>query len=201
MDTTFTEIYEKSIWGDNYNREYLGSSGCGSTIEYNIVEYAPFLQNFIISNGVKTVVDLGCGDFKCGKLIYDCLDITYVGYDTYRKLVDFNSKTFPKPKYSFNHLDFCNEVDAVQPADLCILKDVLQHWPLQNIYNFLDFLVESKKFKYILICNCYMYAEDNSDIEIGSFRNLSATKYPLKKYNCKILFTYKTKEVSLIECC
>jgi len=71
--------------GNNNNTEYSGSSGDGSDIDYNKYNYVPMLKKFIISNNIKTVVDLGCGDFRCGKLIYDNLDILYHGYDAYKK--------------------------------------------------------------------------------------------------------------------
>jgi len=79
------------------------------------------------------------------------------------------------------------------------LKDVIQHWSLDYIYNFLDYLVEYKKFKYILICNCCNQTQDNADIHIGGWRQLSCDYFPLKKYNPIKLFNYHSKEVSIIE--
>jgi DNA repair protein RadD len=35
-------------------------------------------------------------------------------------------------------------------GDLCILKDVLQHWSTENIVTLLDYLVSNKKFKYLV---------------------------------------------------
>ena len=106
MEEIFTNIYENKIWGGNYISEYNGTSGCGSEISYNKDTYVPFLKKFIISNNIKNIVDLGCGDFKCGKLIYDDLDIKYTGYDTYKKIIDYNLKQYSLPKYFFEHLDF-----------------------------------------------------------------------------------------------
>jgi hypothetical protein len=198
MEDIFTEIYEKSIWGNNNNLEYSGSSGSGSDIYYNKDSYVPFLKKFITDNNIKKIVDLGCGDFKCGKLIYDDLDIHYTGYDTYKKIIEYNSKQFSKIKYSFIHLDFYNNKETIINGDMCILKDVLQHWSLDSIYNFLDYLIDSKKFKYILICNCCNQKQDDTDIENGSGRPLSCKYFPLKKYNPIKLYNYNTKEVSII---
>jgi len=83
---------------------------------------------------------------------------------------------------------------------LCIIKDVLQHWPLEYIYTFLDYLVESKKFKYIFIVNCCNQQYDNSKITLGDFRGLSCDFLPLKKYSPAKLYNYFTKEVSIISC-
>jgi hypothetical protein len=204
MEQVFTNVYENKVWGNNNNAEYNGSSGNGSDIDYNKNTYIPFLKKFITDNKIKNIVDLGCGDFRCGKLIYNDLDITYTGYDTYKKLIDFNSNrrrisNNRSPKFSFIHLDFCNNKENIINGELCILKDVIQHWSLDNIYNFLDYLIENKKFKYILICNCCNQTQDDTNIKNGDFRPLSCDFLPLKKYNFTKLYNYCTKEISVIK--
>ena len=77
MEEIFTNVYENKSWGDDNDNLYNGSSGNGSEIYYNINSYIPFLKNFIIDHNVTKIVDLGCGNFKCGTLIYDNLDILY----------------------------------------------------------------------------------------------------------------------------
>lgn len=198
MEEVFTKIYEKNEWGDNNNTEYAGSSGGGSSIEFNKYTYIPFLKVFICENNLKDIVDLGCGDFRCGELIYGDLDVVYTGYDTYKKIIDYNSNLYKSPKYSFTHLDFCKNKHIIKNGDLCILKDVIQHWCIDDIYHFLDYLVAQKKFKYILICNCGYQTKDNTNIKNGDFRPLSSDFLPLKKYKPVKLFTYNTKEVSVI---
>ncbi len=199
MESVFTHIYEQKIWGNNCIDEYNGSSGDGSNVDYNKQTYIPFLKWFIKHKNIKTVIDLGCGDFRCGSLIYDDLDVLYTGYDAYKKMINYNSSKHASPKYTFMHLDFCNNKENIINGDLCILKDVIQHWSLQYIYNFLDYLISNKKFKYILICNCCNQTKDNTDIDNGQFRELSCDYLPLKKYNAKKIYKYQTKEVSIIE--
>lgn len=199
MEKIFTNIYEKNIWGNNNNTAYSGSSGGGSDIDYNKNTYIPFLKNFIIDHNIKNIVDLGCGDFRCGPLVYDDLDISYTGYDVYEKLINYNKKQNLLSKYSFIHLDFCTYKENIISGDLCILKDVLQHWSLDNIYLFLDYLVENKKFNYILICNCCNQIEHNTNIDDGEGRPLSCEYFPLKKYNPIKLYNYNSKEICLIE--
>lgn len=197
MEQFFTNIYESKSWGNNNNQSYNGSSGGGSDLEYNKNTYVPFLKNFIVTNNIKTVVDLGCGDFKCGKLIYDDLDIKYTGYDAYKKVIDYNLTQHPSLKYSFEHLDFFNNKEVIVNADLCILKDVIQHWKMDEIYTFLDYLVEKDIFKYILICNCSRQTIDNPENE-GRSTPLSINFLPLKKYNCVNVYNYHSKELSII---
>ena len=169
----------------------------GSFIEYNKDTYVPFLKKFIIDNNIKNIVDLGCGDFVCGKLIYEELYIKYTGYDTYKKVIDYNAKQHIIPKYSFIHLDFYNNKENIINGDLCILKDVIQHWKMDEIYTFLDYIVENKKFKYILLCNCCNQIQDNPENDDRSAA-LSIDFFPLKKYNPIKLYKYQSKEVSVI---
>ena len=197
MEDFFTNVYEEKAWGDNNHNEYSGSSGGGSFIEYNKDTYVPFLKKYIVNNSIKNIVDLGCGDFKCGNLIYDDLDILYTGYDTYKKIIDYNLKQNSSPKYSFIHLDFYYKKESIINGDLCILKDVLQHWKMDEINLFLDYLVENKKFKYILICNCCNQKKDNPENNDRS-TPLSCDYFPLKKYNPVKLYNYNTKELSVI---
>lgn len=199
MEHVFTNIYEQKIWGNNNNPEYSGSSGWGSSIDTNKDTYIPFLKKFIIDNNIRNIVDLGCGDFRCGKLLYEDIDVVYTGYDTYKKLIDYNKKDNSLPKYSFIHMDFCNNKENIINGDLCILKDVLQHWPLDKIYIFLNYLIETKKFKYILISNCCNQIVDDTDIKIGDVRPLSCKYNPLKKYNPIKLLNYNNKEISVID--
>lgn len=205
----FTNIYENKHWGDNGISGYNGSSGSGSDVSYNINTYVPLLREIIIRLNINSINDLGCGDFKCGKYIYDDLPVLYRGYDAYDKVIDYNKKEYKTnyynynnlfySKYNFYHLDFCNEKEEIKKADLCILKDVIQHWSLENIYNFIDYLYINKICKYILICNCCSQMWDNTDIPTGSCRGLSANYFPLKRYNASILLNYNSKEVSLIQ--
>ena len=144
-------------------------------------------------------MDLGCGDFRCGEAIYGDLDILYNGYDAYSRLIELHQNTYTK--YNFKHLDFLNAKTEIQSADLCILKDVLQHWSLEEIYTFLDYLIEAKLFRYILIINCSDQTSDYIDdckTSTGGWNQLSANFLPLRKYNPIILNKYDTKEISLI---
>lgn len=202
MESIFTAIYENRMWGDNCHSEYRGSSGGGSDIEYNQKHYVPFLKGFIQEHGIRTVVDLGCGDFRCGPLIYGDLQIQYVGYDTYRPMVEHHqrqSKLLPPSKYTFHALDFYKEKEKLVGADLCIMKDVLQHWSQAHIRTFLDDVIQRKLYNWILICNCSAQRSDQDDIQSGGWRPLSASMEPLRTYGAKMVYRYDTKEVSIIE--
>ena len=194
----FSAIYEKSIWGNNQNLNYNGSSGAGSSYDYNRETYIPFLKKLLIDYSVNKVIDFGCGDFICGPHIYDDINVNYIGYDAYKKIIDHHKSMITNPRYKFIHLDFLNNKELTESGDLCILKDVLQHWDTPEIYNFLDYIVDNKRYKYILITNCKSQVTDNRKIRTGGAYGLTANMFPLKKYGAKILYEYGTKEVSLI---
>ena len=192
----FIDIYRNNIWGEDNCDMYKGTSGLGSKIYYN-TEYILKIREFIDKNNIKTIVDLGCGDFLCGSELYSDKDICYTGYDIYPDVINHNSNLLNNSKYEFICLDFYNCKDQIKSADLCIIKDVLQHWPLSYINNFLNYIVG--KFSNIIICNDYTNSKDNVDIKIGQCRDLSIYNNPLKQFNGKLLFRYNTKEVSLIK--
>jgi hypothetical protein len=198
----FTHLYENSCWGNNSNSHYKGSSGPGSSLENNI-EFIGFFKTFVKNNKINTIVDLGCGDFITGKELYSDLDIIYTGYDAYDKVIATHRANFLKPKFNFVHSDIFSEREQIVSADLCILKDILMHWDLTSIYSFLDYIVSSKKFKYIMIINCSDQEEHNTNIFTGNHRPLSALFFPLIRYNPIVLLKYTAntnKEVSVISC-
>jgi hypothetical protein len=198
--TNYTEVFNK-IYSDGIWLEENSKSGGGSDISYNLTTYIPFLKHLFREKNIRSVVDVGCGDFLCGPHIYDDVDIKYTGYDIYKDIIAANNHRYEKTKYNFIFLDILKEWENLEPADMCIIKDVLQHWLLKDIYEFLDRIALSGKFKYILVCNCCGQENDNMDMYyIGGFRELSAKYYPLKRYDAEILYTYHTKEVSLITC-
>ena len=191
----FSQKYEYCEWGNNKNNKYKGSSGGGSSITFN-EKYISFLRNFIDQNNIKKVVDLGCGDQQSSYLIYENKDIQYYGYDAYKKIIINNQENYPN--YIFKHIDILNQIDLIEDnCDLFILKDVIQHWTCNEINFFMDELLKTKKFKYILINNSCAQKYDNQDEPYRS-TPLSIKYQPLKKYNFEFLFNYNDKEVSLL---
>lgn len=201
MEEIFTTIYKKKKWeaGEEKNKHgFNNGSGPGSSIEYN-QEYIKILKKIIKDYNINNIVDLGCGDFRIGKLLYDDLNVRYTGYDTYKDIITYHKSEHSEPKYNFKHLDFFTYRESIIEGDICILKDVLQHWELDQVYLFLDYLTESKKFKYILIINCCYQKEDNTNNTVGGFMALSCNFFPLKKYNPIKIANYKRKEISMIK--
>jgi SAM-dependent methyltransferase len=198
---TFTRIYENNVWGNDDSEDYKGSSGYGSKKEYNLNTYIPFVRDFIEINNIKSIVDLGCGIFDNSAPIYEGMDVDYCGYDAYQKTIEHNKNHFG---YEFVELDFLNDFKMVKEAELCILKDVVQHWPFADIKDFFNKVFKTMKFKYVLMCNGVDLHRENSgrDISVGGFRTISAKHNVFKPFSPRVIYNYgdhiESKEVSLI---
>lgn len=191
----FSKIYKNKHWGDG-NLPF--NSGDGSSIEYN-KEYIGFLKGFIQGRNIQSVIDLGCGDWRCGQAIYSKLNVLYTGYDIYDTMVQTHLRNYTNPSWTFKTLNCAKNFEQAVGGDLLIIKDVLQHWTDNEITNALDYFTSSKKYKYILITNC-SYVTNKNINNAGDFRTLP-TDYPiLRKYMLKEVLQYNSKTVSLIEC-
>jgi hypothetical protein len=177
----FTKIYNTNYW--------IKGSGSGSYVE-NTTEYNKYIIDFIKKNNINSITDIGCGDWQSSYLIYQQFDnIDYVGLDCVNYIIEKNNKNYPK--YKFYTLDILCNIDLIRNSDLFIIKDVLQHWKLKDIYDFLDKLV-TKNFKYIIITNNGNQTYDDLELNeyIGNGRGLNSNFLPLKKYNAELLLEY-----------
>lgn len=190
MNGVFKQIYEIDYWG--------GGSGHGSSLE-NTFMYNYFVRTFIEDHqDIHTVVDLGCGDWQSTYDIYDNLSrkVDYLGIDIVSSVIESNQKRFPN--YEFV-CDSITDVKNLPNADLFILKDVIQHWPNENLVGFMNELTSHlSKYKYILLCNCCFQKYEMQDCELGKFRPLSSRMQPLAQYNPKPMLFFSTKEICLI---
>jgi SAM-dependent methyltransferase len=148
----FDRIYREDLWG--------GGSGSGST-EESTRAYRQFLHNFLRSNAVRSVLDLGCGDWQFSRHM-DWNGIAYLGVDV-SKVVLENTRSFARPGVEFRHLDAVTE--PLPAADLLIAKDVLQHWSNADI---LALLPKLPSFRFALITNGFLPgAEDQTNADIA----------------------------------
>lgn len=171
-EEAFTAIYNYGIWG--VNAEGQGVSGSGSTLEATEC-YRIFLQQFLKDFQIRSVIDLGCGDWEFSQAInWDGID--YTGYDIVQSVIERDQKRFAKPNIHFVH---GNAIRMDMPsADLLICKDVLQHLPNEDIFLLFRQL---PKFKYCLITNDVDPAtltSPNPNIAPGQYRPVDLTQPP-----------------------
>lgn len=135
-DAAFSSIYDNRHWGEG--------SGIGSAPTH-VASYLALLSNFMRDNGVRSVVDLGCGDWQFSRLI-DWTGIDYRGFDVVDRVVAENQVRFGGDNVSFAKI---TSLDDLPSADLVVCKDVLQHLPLLDVQEFLAFFRSSYGFSFV----------------------------------------------------
>lgn len=163
----FDTIYRENAWG--------GGSGRGSTYNNNI-DYVAFVARFIQRNNIRSVVDLGCGDWQFSRYM-NWEGISYLGVDVVPSLVQRNNEIFGSETIKFILLP---ELFALPQAHLLLCKDVMQHWPNSMVADALGKI--SGKYQYILLTNDEepSYGQ-NPDISLGQCRPLDVRKAPFNR--------------------
>ena len=161
----FSKIYKEGLWNEG--------SGDGSKIE-NVREYVDVLQKYIDKPEIKTVIDLGCGDWQFSKFL-DLSSVLYLGVDVVDSVIDSNIDL-----YSASNIDFISRdiiTYELPQVDLIICKDVLQHLSNRDVISVLIKIIKSSKFA--LITNDFNpESTSNIDIENGDYRYLDLTLSP-----------------------
>ena len=113
----FTRIYREHVWGGT------SRSGPGSDPEM-LRQYSALLVDVIKQRQVRSVVDIGCGDWALGRTL-DWSGVEYTGIDIVPDVVEHLNVSFGSNRIRFRCLDIVS--DELPQADLCVIKDVLQH--------------------------------------------------------------------------
>jgi len=131
----FSNIYRKKIWSHSDADRVDFYSGIGSTEEYTH-DYERTIGQFVEKNKIRTIVDLGCGDFQVGRRILDIVDCQYIGVDVVAELIERNSRKFGSGRVSF----ICKDIsrDELPDGDLCLIRQVLQHLDNKTIARVLN---------------------------------------------------------------
>jgi 2-polyprenyl-3-methyl-5-hydroxy-6-metoxy-1,4-benzoquinol methylase len=161
----FSKIYKEDLWH--------GGSGAGSKLE-NVKEYVEVLQKYIDKPEVKTVLDLGCGDWQFSKFL-DLSSVSYLGVDVVESVIESNSTSYSASNIKFISRDITTY--EVPKVDLIICKDVLQHLCNKDVVTILVKIITSSKFS--LITNDFKPENtENKDINNGDYRCLDLTLSP-----------------------
>ena len=185
MKDEFTNIYEKELWGQGKG------SGAGSRPKFN-APYITFLENFLRDNNIESVIDFGCGDWQFSRYV-DWGSVDYLGLDIVDTVIENNKKQFWWES-------FVSDTDVfkyLEGREFIIIKDVIMHWPNEEILFFLDKLV-TYDIK-ILLINVFGQPKNRRLKRVGGFSRLDYDKFPLNKYNSELIFTWKNRQVVLIK--
>lgn len=129
---TFQRIYRTREWGDDGSPYHSGSGSRGAASE----RYCTFVIDFIRKHNVRSVVDLGCGDFAIGRQIAEATSVNYTGIDVVPELIEHHIRTERNPLFHFQCADITS--DPLPTADLCLICQVLQHLSNDEIVKVLN---------------------------------------------------------------
>ncbi len=165
----FSDVYDHGIWGRNEKGQ--GSSGPGSAVS-QAIPFIQYVQSFLETHEVNSIVDVGCGDWVLAREI-NWGQRNYLGIDVVESVIEENQKN-----YSSNNIHFLKwdaGIDPIPSGDLLICKDVFIHLPYSEINNILK---ECKKFKYCIFVNDVVRAGLNTDLPTYGYRCVYLTAPP-----------------------
>ena len=162
----FDYIHQENRWG---SKESV--SGYGSTMEATrrIREALPGLCTEL---GIRSMLDVPCGDFHWMKML--ALDLDYTGADIVKELVDTNQTAHTADRRRFMHLNLM--ADDLPCVDAVFCRECLVHFCNADVMTAVRNVRRSGS-KY-LITTTYAGQEENADIETGDWRSINFTKAP-----------------------
>ncbi len=122
-ESIFTEIYEKGYWGKAKDAKYFSGTG---THDENTLTYVDILTEFIHKKNIKSIFEIGCGDFSIMKQVLRQADVNYTGADIVAGLVSHLHENFGTEQANFMHFDAIDSNDYPN-GNSCIVRQVLQH--------------------------------------------------------------------------
>jgi SAM-dependent methyltransferase len=138
----FDNIYSNSLWGGETGEIYSGSGSEGIAAD----QYVATVTTFLNEIKCRSVVDIGCGDFRIGTKIAATVP-TYIGLDVSRVVIEWNKAKHSRDGVSFAVCDA--EKDQLPSADVCLIRQVLQHLPNKSIETILRRLTAS--YSYVVV--------------------------------------------------
>jgi hypothetical protein len=141
-EEVFSKIYTDGYWGINETPK----SGSGS-IPAAAAPYVDLVARFIRERKISTVLDIGHGDW-CMWEGYKFEDVSYIGIDVFSDATEFLRNQYGNKSRQFLTINAVTE--ELPEMQICLIKDVLQHLPNDDIIGILSKL---EKFDYLIICN------------------------------------------------
>jgi SAM-dependent methyltransferase len=171
LTNTFNRIYAEATWGRNVAGR--GTSGTGSTVAITR-EYRAYLETFIKTHNVRSIVDAGCGDWGFSREV-DWGGASYLGVDIASDVIASVRRTYENDNIRFRVGDITDELPA---ADLLISKDVLQHLSNDLVHRFIRNNLATGKYKWVILTNDR--GRGNRDIASGGYRAIDLASAPFE---------------------
>lgn len=196
-EAIFTEIYERNIWGGEKGVFFSGTGSNHPSVEIYVSNLATFIQE----HRVRTIVDLGCGDFTVMQKVMERVNdqVGYIGIDVVKDLIDFNNANFASDRIRFRQANIVD--DAVPEADLVLVRQVLQHLSNKQIFKILPKIVKYRwaiVTEHLPINNSIVFNLDKipgPHIRMKMNSGVFIDKEPFNVTNSKILFEYRQDDL------
>jgi hypothetical protein len=104
-------------------------SGSGS-YDPSVATYVEFVRNFIREKQIRSIVEIGWGDFAIERQYADYAQ-RYLGVDVASFVIRQNREKFGRQRIVFEHVDASKQ--DLPRSDLCIIRKVLQHLDNETI--------------------------------------------------------------------
>lgn len=145
VDEVFSEIYLKNYWGGQKGEFCSGSGSVGRAAD----AYCDIVKEFIKKHTIRSVVDLGCGDFRVGSKIASSVK-SYIGIDLVADLIKHNNINYSSENIHFLCLDAIS--DDLPVAELCLIRQMFQHLTNKQIITILNKL---SCYDYVIVTEHY----------------------------------------------
>lgn len=166
MTNVFEEIYINNRWGNSESHSGHGSSASATRF------LRTALSQLLSDLGVRSMVDVPCGDFNWMRLLEPPID--YFGADIVPQLIEANQRNYSRPGRAFGLLDIVK--DQPPKADLVFSRDLLVHLSERDIWSALQNIFDSGA-KY-LVATTFTSRDKNVDIPTGLWRTLNLQRPP-----------------------
>lgn len=154
---TFTDIYEKNLWG---SKESISGSGSELKSTKLLIQELPLLFSKF---DIKSILDIPCGDFNWMKSV-DLCGASYIGADIVSPLIEQNRIKYPNT--DFRVLDLTK--DNLPKVDLVFVRDCLGHLSNENVLKAIENIKKSGS-KYLLATSFTKW-NFNPDIQDGGWK-------------------------------
>jgi len=90
LEAIFSNVYQNNEWGGQPGTFYSGDG----THSPAAVTYIENVAEFINDHNIKSVLDIGCGDFTIMQKVLEKTNVHYTGADVVPALIKHHQKTY-----------------------------------------------------------------------------------------------------------
>lgn len=172
LEKVFTDIFNNNIWA--YKSETISGTAASFAYTEAIRKELPALFK---KYNISSILDIGCGDFNWMKHIISD-EITYIGVDVVKQIVDDNNAKYKTKNISFIHAD-CS-CDSLPQVDLVMCRDIFPYVPYKYAFRMIKNILSSGS-KYVLFTSYSDPQRENRNLpksETGGNYCLNILKKP-----------------------